>query len=157
LDAGDRPLDIENYSGVIMCGGPASAKDQSVKIQTDLDYVQKCLDTGTQLLGIYLDMQLLCKAASGIVVPAPTKEIGFRDNSNRPFKVELTSSGQNDQLFSGCTNEIDVFQLHGETVVLNDKIELLGTGDICNNQVIKVGNCAYGIQSHIELTDEMFE
>ena len=34
-------------------------------------------------------------------------------------------------------------------------MQLLGTGKYCENQIIKVADKAYGIQSHFELTEEM--
>ncbi len=34
---------------------------------------------------------------------------------------------------------------------------LLGSGEFCQNQIVKVGSNAYGIQCHFELTPEMFE
>lgn len=157
LDAGEMPLDVENYSGVIICGGPASANDESVKIKSEIQYVQKCIDAGVPLLGICLGMQILCKAAGGLVEPAQVKEIGFRDHKNEQFRINLTVQGQSDDLFRGCGESVEVFQLHGETVRLTNDISLLGTGDGCVNQVIKVGSVAYGIQSHIELTFEMLE
>ena len=36
-------------------------------------------------------------------------------------------------------------------------MKLLGTGEFCQNQIVKVGANAYGIQCHFELTPEMFE
>ncbi|MBP1665706.1 MAG: glutamine amidotransferase class-I [Bacteroidetes bacterium] len=36
-------------------------------------------------------------------------------------------------------------------------MDLLATGDFCKNQIIKIGENAYGIQSHFELTDELLE
>ena len=36
-------------------------------------------------------------------------------------------------------------------------MELLAEGKYCKNQVVKVGDNAYGIQGHLELTPEMYE
>ena len=50
---------------------------------------------------------------------------------------------------------LNVFQLHGETVELTSDMIVLATGKFCNNQIVKVADKAYGIQSHFELTSEM--
>jgi len=33
----------------------------------------------------------------------------------------------------------------------------LATGEFCKNQIVKIGKTAYGIQSHFELTRDLFE
>jgi len=50
-----------------------------------------------------------------------------------------------------------VFQLHGETVELEDGMTLLATGRGCMNQVVRVGRNAWGLQCHFEMTPPMFE
>jgi GMP synthase (glutamine-hydrolysing) len=60
-------------------------------------------------------------------------------------------------LFQGLGNSLPVFQLHGETVILRDNMKLLATGEFCRNQIVKIGSTSYGIQSHFELTQDMFE
>lgn len=157
LEAGEKPLGLENYSGLIIFGGPESANDDSDKIKSEILLVKTALARGIPFLGICLGMQILCRAGGGLVETAKMKEIGFRDYNNDQFRIELTIAGQSDQLFNGCSDSINVFHLHGETVRLTNNIELLGTGSMCENQVIKVGPVAYGIQAHIELTYEMLE
>lgn len=157
LEGGEDPLGVENYSGLIICGGPDSANDDSDKIKSEIFLVEKALASGIPIFGICLGMQILCRVGGGMVETAKTKEIGFRDSKNDQFRIELTTAGKRDQLFRGCGDSIDVFHLHGDTVRLTDDIELLGTGTMCKNQVIKVGKVAYGIQSHLELTYEMLE
>jgi GMP synthase (glutamine-hydrolysing) len=98
---------------------------------------------------------VLVKAAGGRVVPAKVKEIGFRDATGQLFRVELTPEGQIDPVFGGLQNSFNVFQLHGETVELAGDMTLLATGEYCHNQIVRVGDNAYGIQSHFEVTPEM--
>jgi GMP synthase-like glutamine amidotransferase len=60
-----------------------------------------------------------------------------------------------DPLFIGLPAHLRVFHLHGETVELAEDMQLLGTGKHCHNQIVKVAENTYGIQSHFELTPEM--
>jgi len=126
-------------------------------METELALIRKILDAKIPFLGICLGLQTLIKASGGEVVTSQTKEIGFRDQNGKYFTVILTESGRNDQLFQGLGNSLNVFQLHGETVILKENMKLLATGEFCRNQIVKVGSNAYGIQCHFELTPELFE
>ena len=102
-------------------------------------------------------------AAGGTVVKSPTKEVGFIAPDQTRFKVELTEAGRKDPLFQGLGDSFNVFHLHGETVELTTEtsatnpMTLLGTGEFCHNQIVRVGVNVYGLQCHFELTPEMFE
>ena len=50
---------------------------------------------------------------------------------------------------------LGVFQNHTDTVSLADGIQLLATGKVCPNQIIKVGTNAYGLQPHFEMDEAM--
>lgn len=69
--------------------------------------------------------------------------------------MTLTDAGRQDALFAGLPETLGVFHLHDETVGLSDGMQLLATGHGCPNQVVKVGDRAYGIQPHFELTEPM--
>ncbi len=157
LSAGEAFPPPQNYRALLVLGGPDSANDSSEKILTELSRIREALDASVPYLGICLGLQLLVKAAGGEVVKCPAKEIGFRDPENRFFRVELTAAGKRDALFSGVSDPLPVFHLHGETVEPTGEMQVLGSGKFCPNQVIKVGANAYGIQGHFELTAEMLD
>jgi GMP synthase-like glutamine amidotransferase len=157
LDKGEAFPPVENYKAVVVCGGPDSANDDNEKIHNELERIRECVDANIPYLGICLGLQTLVKALGGKVVPNSVKEIGFRDPENNRFTVELTEEGKHDPLFKDLGNEFKVFHLHGETVELATDMILLGIGKFCQNQIVKVGSNAYGIQCHFELTPEMFE
>lgn len=50
-----------------------------------------------------------------------------------------------------------VFQWHEDTFDVPDDGVLLAKGRTCRNQAFKVGHNAYGLQFHIEVTQEMVE
>jgi GMP synthase (glutamine-hydrolysing) len=157
LSLSNSAMSLKSYSAVVVLGGPDSANDQNKKMESELALISEVLNAGIPYLGICLGMQTLVKAAGGEVVKSPVKEVGFRDPDGDFFKVELTEDGKDDLLFNGMQDSFKVFQLHGETVILTDKMKLLATGKFCRNQIVKIGTNAYGIQCHFELTHEMFE
>ncbi|MEK6567222.1 MAG: type 1 glutamine amidotransferase [Candidatus Omnitrophota bacterium] len=126
-------------------------------MESELQRIKEALSLNIPYLGICLGLQTLVKAGGGKVVRNPVKEVGFQGPDGKPFVINLTQDGKNDGLFKGLGDNFRVFQLHGETVELTPEMKLLGKGEFCQNQIIKVGSNAYGIQCHFELTPEMFE
>lgn len=160
LDKGDQlPVQTDQYSTLVILGGPDSANDQTAKMVAELSFVKAWLASKRSYLGICLGLQVMVKAAGGKVVPGDVPEIGFRNQAgelNTIETVSLTAAGQKDGLFTDLKSPFKVFHLHGETVELTDQMELLGIGQDCRNQIVKIGP-AYGLQCHFELTHEMFE
>jgi len=148
---------VENYSALIVLGGPESANDMTQKMQNELILIRRAFKSQIPYLGICLGFQTLVKALGGTVKKCQTKETGFRDPNNNFFTIKLTSKGKTDRLFSNMSDNLTVFQLHGETVELTPQMTLLATGSFCQNQIVKIGNTAYGIQSHFELTKDLLE
>lgn len=128
----------ENYGAVIVCGGPDSANDQNEKMQNELARIKETIDLGIPYLGICLGLQTMIKTCGGKVVKNPVKEIGFRDQENNHFTVELTEEGKKDPLFQDLEHTLQVFHLHGETVEITKNMKLLATGKFCRNQIIKL-------------------
>jgi len=148
---------VENYSAMIVLGGPDSANDLTPKMQKELSLIRKAVQSHLPYLGICLGLQTLVRAMGGTVLKCQTSETGFRDPDNKFFSIKLTEEGKTDPLFKNLSDDFTVFQLHGETVELSPAMTLLATGDLCRNQIVKIGETAYGIQSHFELTDDLLE
>ena len=157
FDSSAKIESITNYSALIVLGGPESANDLTPKMQNELTLIRKATQSQIPYLGICLGFQALVKAMGGNVVKCQEGEIGFRAPNNEFYKVKLTSKGKADKLFNNLADYFTVFQLHGETVQLTSSMTLLATGDFCQNQIVKIGENAYGIQSHFELTNDLLE
>ncbi|WP_319507316.1 type 1 glutamine amidotransferase [uncultured Methanolobus sp.] len=157
LDSGDKIPDPENYSSIMVFGGPDSANDTTGKMLKELEMIKQAIDAGTPYLGICLGMQALVKACGGSVHANYVKEIGFRGEDGNYYSVNIGEEHSNDPLFAALETPLKIFHLHGETVKITEKMQLLATGKYCQHQIVKVGENAYGIQGHFELTPEMFE
>jgi GMP synthase-like glutamine amidotransferase len=157
LNRGDPIPQAGQCRAVAVLGGPDSANDENHKMKEELSFIRNVLEKNIPYLGICLGMQTLVKAAGGSVVKSHVKEAGFRDPGKNFFYVELTEVGVKDPLFQGLGKKLNVFHLHGETVNLSDGMSLLATGKFCRNQAVRVGENAYGLQCHFELTAKMFE
>jgi len=157
LSAGDPLPDPKNYGTLIVMGGPDSTNDKTQKIKNEIEFIKNWIAAKEPFLGICLGLQLLVKAAVGKVAKNPTKEIGFRGADGNFFEVDLLKGSQKDPLLYKLGKKIKVFHLHGETVVLTKKMQLLGKGKHCQNQIVKVADSAYGVQGHFELTERMLD
>ncbi|MBI4437267.1 MAG: type 1 glutamine amidotransferase [Candidatus Omnitrophica bacterium] len=157
FDKGEAFPSPRKCSALIVLGGPDSANDKTPKMKEQLGRIREALSLGIPYLGICLGLQTLVKGAGGGVVKSPVQEIGFRDPKGNPFEVQLTEAGRKDPLLSGIPTSFKVFQLHGETVTLTPRMTLLGKGDFCTNQMVRVGTSAYGLQFHLEMTSVMLD
>jgi len=153
----EQITNIDKYRAVIVLGGPASANDTDKRMLFELTLIRNVVESGIPYLGICLGLQTLVKANGGEVLKCQVPEIGFRDHSGHQFSIDLTTEGRNDRLFQNLPDTLNVFQLHGETVIPTNKMKLLGTGRSCKNQIVKIGPVAYGIQCHFEITPELLE
>lgn len=87
----------------------------------------------------------MAKASGVQVYPNPIKEIGW-------YPVDWTDEAVADAIFHGCDASSHVFQWHGDTFDLPANATLLATSRQCRNQAFRVGQTAYGLQFHIEVT-----
>lgn len=150
-DRTDQPPLLQDYSALIVMGGPDSANDTTPKMLAELALVKQALNLAMPYLGVCLGHQVLVKAAGGKVVRCLQREVGWG------YTIQLTPYGKVDPLFHGLPEKIPTFQLHGEMVQVVDGITVLATGDNCPVQAVKVGRRAYGLQCHFELHDELYQ
>ena len=172
LEAGQPLPAVKGLKAVVVLGGPASANHTTPTILAELDFISQLLAAGVPYLGICLGMQLLVKAAGGQVNIHAIRETGVIAPDRHPFTMALTAQGREDELFAnindsfpplkaGATSVLPVFQLHGETVQLPTDpaypSRLLATGLFCTNQAVRVGEKAWGIQGHTEVTSSLLK
>ncbi|TGC07447.1 type 1 glutamine amidotransferase [Methanolobus halotolerans] len=157
LDSGEIFPDPQKYAAVLVFGGPDSANDSTEKMNDELKKVRKAVENGIPYMGICLGMQVLVKACGGKVRKNDIKEVGFKGPDSEYFKIDVCPGREKESLLKGLESSLKIFHLHGETVVITDEMELLATGKFCRDQVVKVGNNAYGFQGHFELTSHMLD
>lgn len=149
--AGQRiPRYMNGYDGLIALGGPMSVYEEDIYpfIKDELLLIKSALKKDIPILGICLGAQLLSKAAGANVYKGKKKEIGWYD-------IKLTDEGRRDRLFLGLPDEFTVFQWHGDTFDIPEKSRRLASSELFPNQIIKAGKNAYGLQFHLEVTEEM--
>ena len=134
------PTNLNNYSAIVVFGGPMSANDNDEFMKKEIDWIGQVLQSEVPFLGICLGAQILVKYLGCKVEKKPKEfsEIGF-------YKIQPTENGI--EMFQSQ----DVFyQFHTEGFELPSGCELLAKGDIFTNQAFRYKNC-YGLQFHPEV------
>ena len=111
--------------------------------------LREAVERGQPLMGVCLGGQLLARATGAHVGPAPRPEIGW-------FDVELTSAGASDPVMGVLPGRFEAFEWHSYAFEVPPGGVLLASSPVCA-QAFKVGEAAWGVQFHPEVTLEMLE
>ncbi len=103
---------------------------------------------GVPYWGSCLGVQLLAASLGASVYPGTQPEVGV-------LPVTLTGDGRSDPVFAGLPAEFLTLQWHGDTFDLPDGATLLASSPAYPNQAFRVGQTAYGVQFHVEVTEQM--
>jgi len=147
--AGDAiPRDTAGFDGVLFMGGPMSAtSDEGFPSRdTEIRLLSEALRVGVPTVGVCLGAQLLAVAGGGAVFRGTYgSEIGWSP-------VHLTAACRDDRLFAGLPDTLTVLQWHGETFEPPPGSHGLATGKPYANQAFRIGDMAWGVQFHLEVT-----
>jgi GMP synthase (glutamine-hydrolysing) len=143
------PRPIDDYGAVLVFGGSMHA-DQDVHhpwLREENLFIQRLLDRHVPMLGVCLGIQLIAKAEGAAVYPLPGgPEIGW-------VPVELTDAAASDPVFGRLPASFDAFGWHYYTYDVPAGAEEMVRGPRCN-QAFRLGEAAWGIQFHAEVTLE---
>jgi GMP synthase-like glutamine amidotransferase len=150
LETGARLPKINDLSHIIILGGPMNVyeEDRYPFLRDEDLFIKEAIQRGKAILGICLGAQLIAKALGAKVFKAPVKEIGWYD-------VSLTDEGTKDPLFSSLPKKFSVFQWHEDTFEIPKSAELIVTSPSVPHQAFRYGERVYGLQFHLEVTEEM--
>jgi GMP synthase (glutamine-hydrolysing) len=154
MEAAPLPdLDLDDYSGVLVGGGPFNSSDSPAEksavqhrvekelaglldeiVARDYPFFGACYGVGT--LGVH---------QGGIIDRTYAEPISS-------VRVQLTEAGVVDPILAGMAGEFDAFVGHKEACsVLPPSAVLLATSESCPVQMFRVGQNLYATQFHPEL------
>jgi GMP synthase-like glutamine amidotransferase len=150
FDGAAVPDSAEGLDGLVVMGGPMSAaSDDGFPTRTaEITLIADAVRRGVPTFGVCLGAQLLAVAGGAAVTPGGAGfEVGWAP-------VTLTAATADDPLFSGFPDELTVLHWHGETFGLPVGATHLAGNDRYRNQAFRLGPAAWGVQFHLEVTDE---
>jgi GMP synthase-like glutamine amidotransferase len=150
-DMGDPvPTSAADHDGVVVMGGPmsASSDDGFLTRRAELALLSDAVTSGKPTLGVCLGAQLLALAGGGRVRPDEHgPEVGWAP-------VELSAAAATDPLLGGLPRHVDVLHWHGDTYEPPPGSVQLASSGRYRNQAFRVGDAAWGLQFHLEVTSD---
>jgi GMP synthase-like glutamine amidotransferase len=150
VDEGEPIPDPTEFDALLVFGGPMNVDEEAEHpwLVDEKLAIERAVRAGVPYLGMCFGAQLLARCLGARVYPATRPEVGVLD-------VRLTDAAERDPLFSRLPDPLPCFQWHGDTFDLPPGATLLASSDVCPNQAFRWGRAAYGIQFHVEVTDDM--
>jgi GMP synthase (glutamine-hydrolysing) len=150
LDEGEPLPSWQNYVAIVAMGGPMSVNDDAELpwLTAEKQAIADAVKAGVPYWGSCLGVQLLAASLGARVYSGTQPEVGV-------LPVALTDDGRSDPVFAGLPPEFPTLQWHGDTFDLPDGATLLASSSAYPNQAFRVGQTAYGVQFHVEVTDQM--
>ena len=149
LDEGAAIPDLAGFDLLAVMGGPMDVweGEKHPWLRAEMAAIRAWVsEMGRPYFGICLGHQLLAEALGGKVGKMAVPEVGVT-------ATRLTDEGRADPLLAGLGHEVQAFQWHGAEVqrLLERGVVLAGNA-ACPVQALRVGQRAWGIQFHIEMT-----
>lgn len=147
VDLGDPlPADLSAHAGLVVMGGPMSAgSDDGFPTRLhEVALLREAVSTSVPTLGVCLGAQLLAVAGGATIERSGPPEIGWG-------QVQLGEAATGDALFEGPAGPMTVLHWHGETFTLPAGAVLLASSDRYAHQAFRLGECAWGLQFHLEV------
>jgi GMP synthase-like glutamine amidotransferase len=140
------------YGVIIALGGTQHLYDKSkypYTVHEEL-YLKRAIEERVPYLGMCLGGQLLANTFQAPIRKLPKEHIGF-------LEIHFTKAGEQDPLYAGMGEQQLAFQWHEDAFELPHGAVELARHEDGSNQAFRYLEHAYGLQYHIEITQEMFD
>jgi len=141
--------DLNRVDLLVIAGGPMGVNDETDYpwLTQEKAFLKSALEQDVAILGICLGAQLLAHLLGARVYPNAHQEIGW-------MPVMQTGESHPNSPFATLPNEFEVMHWHGDTYELPEGAMSLAWSQACDNQAFLYGDRVFGLQFHIELTQQ---
>jgi GMP synthase-like glutamine amidotransferase/tetratricopeptide (TPR) repeat protein len=152
LDEGEAIPDWRAYDFLVVMGAAASVWDHDDHpwIAPEKEAVREAVLAGVPYFGVCFGAQLLASAFGAQSYRGMEAELGIN-------QVFLTAAARRDPVFRGFPPDLDVCEWHTNHFALPAGAVRLARSPRYENQAIRIGRVAYGIQCHLETSREDLE
>jgi GMP synthase (glutamine-hydrolysing) len=140
-----HPDAAAHLAGLIVMGGPMSVDDDLAWLADERALLRATVEAGRPVLGVCLGAQQLAAALGATVTRGPAPEWGVGE-------VHLTTEAIGDPVFGPSPTPLPCVHWHGDTFDLPEGAVRLAGNAAYENQAFRVGDRAYGLQFHVEVT-----
>lgn len=150
LDEGDPVPDLLEADLVVAMGGPMSVNDDDRHswLADEKQQIAQAVRAGVPFFGVCLGAQLLAASFGAAVGAGEVPEVGV-------LPVELTEAGRSDPVVSVLAKSFPALQWHGDTFAIPPGGVHLASSGAYANQAFRLGENAYALQFHLEVTRDM--
>jgi GMP synthase-like glutamine amidotransferase len=139
------PDSAGRMSGLVVMGGPMGVHDDLPWLEDERALLRAAVGAGLPVLGVCLGAQQLAAALGAEVTSGPAPECGVGE-------VHLTTDAIGDPVFGPAPTPLPCVHWHSDTFSLPEGAVRLARNDAYENQAFRVGERAYGLQFHVEVT-----
>lgn len=140
---------IEELDWIILLGGPMNIyeHDQYPWLVQEKKWIEKAVRNGKTVMGVCLGAQLIADVLGGRVMKNRHKEIGW-------YPVTLTENAKQSLFFNVLPREFIAFHWHGDTFETPLTCRSMAQSEACSNQAFEYDDRIFGLQFHLESTEE---
>ena len=152
LDEGDAIPDWRAYDFLVVMGAGVNVwdHDEHPWIAAEKETIREAVLAGVPYFGVCFGAQLLAAAFGAHNYRGLEAELGIN-------QVFLTAAARHDPVFRGFPPDLEVCEWHSNHFELPSGAIRLARSPRYENQAIRLGRVAYGIQCHLETSREDLE
>lgn len=142
----------DDFDWLVIMGGPMNVDEEDVYpwLASEKRFVRKVIEHKKTVLGICLGAQLIADVLGGTIMKNRHTEIGWH-------RVRLTQEGSATQVFNALPSDFIAFHWHEDTFSIPDGCIRTTESDGCLNQSFEYDGHVFGLQFHLESTDESIQ
>jgi GMP synthase-like glutamine amidotransferase len=149
----DPPRDAAGRYGAVMLFGGSMQVDQDGEhpwLEDERALVRELIEREVPTLGVCLGAQLIAQTAGARVGPAVVPEVGWHE-------VGLTEEALDDPVLGAAPRRFAAYQGHSYGFTLPPGATPLAHGQADALQAYRIGDAAWGVQFHPEVTWEIVD